>query len=151
MITDQKVLEHVNKQLDKVQKQIDSDDKILTNMLLLVTTGAFGLSINFFTKPGYIFKSPDLLKFSWAFLVVSLVANTIGYYLSREGYENINSDLNNKISEKENFSAKDFQDLFRKYGQSHLSILIKTLNIVVAGTFITGILLLARFAILQLN
>ena len=127
--------------------QSASDDKTLNGIMLLVSTGAFSLSLTFFLNTSSGPKCIILLGLSWAFLAISILFNATGYYVSRKKFGQLADDLNNAPSKGE-FTLQEYNAIRQKNNGKWK--MIDCYNGLTFISFVLGLTLLTVFTILQI-
>lgn len=150
MIIDKELSNFIKHRIDSLSKSAEENDRLLTNMLLLVTTGAFGLSISFFLGKPQILHCVNMLKISWVFLTLSIIVNAYGYYFSREIDMEHRDFLDEKITSTDVFDGKTYNTLSKNKEALRNYKITRILNRICFYSFIIGIVLLTIFVTLQI-
>lgn len=136
-------------QQDRLQDHSQYDDKSLNKILLLVSTGAFGLSINFFINGGSI-NMPIYLKISWACLALSMILNTVNYHISRNSKEALFKKLDNEILNRGQITTETYNKISNSYKSSFIVQVTELFNNLTTEFFVLGLVFLTIFAIVQI-
>lgn len=150
MISNPNLLKFLDERIDYLENAVEETDKSLTNILLLVSTGAYGLSINFFINQNKVINFVYLLKFSWLLLTVSIITNAAGYFLSRENTNDLMEKINDFKISNNKITGQEYNDLFLSNKSSLIVTSIHVLNFINFFSFIFGIILLTIFASYQI-
>lgn len=136
---------------DSLRKKIIGDDKLLSNMILFVSTGAFALSINFFINNITKINLPIILVISWIFLSTSIMSNSASYFYSRKIGEDFSENINNIIkSNTKELTPQIYNNFIDEDKKSCLSKFVKFLNYIVFISFLLGVIALTYFSIVQI-
>lgn len=147
----QKFIDFVEKNLDRMQDHALSDDKLINKIILLVSTGAFGLSINFYINSTNEITSPIWLEISWATLALTIILNLIGYFISRTSREIWHQRVDSEASNPDSiFTGDDYNRISNEERNSTKTLVLHLTNWLVLEFFIIGIVTLTIFAIKQI-
>lgn len=143
VINDPEFSKKVSSDIDKIFEKAISDDKELSKLILLISTGAVGISITLFTSISDISSiSPIILVISWISLGVCIIMQVLGYYFSRKDAQESGELLNELADDQEILTKSKYNNFVREQNKAPVRQLINRLNIGVIISFIVGIILL---------